>query len=236
MGKLKTIIETVDTPTARVFDYFIQVLIVVSLISFSIETLPGLSAETRSILRWIEIITISIFTLEYLLRILVADNKIKFITSPFGLIDLAAILPFYVTTGLDLRSLRAMRLLRLFRTLKLIRYNKAIQTFHRALLLSREELVLFLAFALLLLFFAGVGIYYFENQAQPELFASIFHSLWWAIITLTTVGYGDVYPITVGGKVFTFFILIIGLGIVAIPTAIFASALNETRKMNNSED
>jgi voltage-gated potassium channel len=92
----------------------------------------------------------------------------------------------------------------------------------------KEQIFLFLFTTLILVYFSAVGIYYFENQVQPEHFSSIFESLWWAIITLTTVGYGDVYPITVGGKVFTFFILMIGLGIVAIPTGIISSALTKT--------
>ena len=115
-----------------------------------------------------------------------------------------AILPFYIAKGVDLRSLRALRLLRLFRAFKLIRYSKAIRRLHKALFIVKEEMVLFFCVTILLMFFSAVGIYYFENEAQPEAFASIFHSLWWGIVTLTTVGYGDVYPITIGGKIFTF--------------------------------
>ncbi len=100
--------------------------------------------------------------------------------------------------------------------------------FTRAIRSSKEEIFLFIFITLILIYFSAVGIYYFENQAQPEHFSSIFDSLWWAIITLTTVGYGDVYPITVGGKVFTFMILMIGLGIVAIPTGIISSALTKS--------
>jgi len=85
-------------------------------------------------------------------------------------------------------------------------------------------------------YLSGVGIYYFENEAQPEAFSSIFHSLWWSVITLTTVGYGDIYPITAGGKIFTFFILIIGLGIVSIPAGLIASALSKARTMESDED
>ena len=124
-----------------------------------------------------------------------------------------AILPFYLALGLDLRFLRSLRFLRLFRVLKLVRYNKAINHFSRAIKSAKEEILLFLFITLLLIYFSAVGIYYFEHEAQPQHFASIFDSLWWAIITLTTVGYGDVYPITVGGRVFTFFILMIGLGL-----------------------
>ena len=91
--------------------------------------------------------------------------------------------------------------------------------------------MLFLCVAVLVLYFAAVGIYYFENETQPETFASVFHNLWWAVATLTTVGYGDVYPVTVGGKIFTFFVLLIGLGIVSVPAGLVASALSKAREM-----
>jgi voltage-gated potassium channel len=150
------------------------------------------------------------------------------------IIDFLAILPFYLALGVDLRSLRALRFLRLFRIFKLMRYNRALAHFSRAINRAKEEILLFLFLTLILIYFSAVGIYYFENTAQPEHFSSIFDSLWWAIITLTTVGYGDVYPITVGGKVFTFFILMIGLGIVAIPTGIISSAL--TKSVDSKEE
>ena len=232
MDRLKQVIEKDDTPAGRYFDFFIQALIVISLISFSVETLPHLSNEMQRFLRWVEVITIAIFTIEYLLRLFVAEKKLRFVFSFFGIVDLIAILPFYVAKGIDLRSLRAFRLLRLFRAFKLLRYSKAIQRLHKAIILVREELVLFFCVALLLLFFSAVGIYYFESDVQPESFASIFHSLWWAVATLTTVGYGDVYPITAGGKIFTFFVLMVGLGIVAVPCGILASALSEARRLD----
>lgn len=93
---------------------------------------------------------------------------------------------------------------------------------------AKEQIILFMVITLILIYFSAVGIYYFENEAQPEHFSSVFESLWWSIVTLTTVGYGDVYPITVGGRIFTFFILLIGLGIVAIPTGIISSALTKS--------
>src|SRR5690606_17900362 len=138
------------------------------------------------------------FTVEYVLRIVLSANKLKFIFGFYGLIDLLAILPFYFGLGVDLRSVRMFRLLRLFRAFKMVRYSRAIRRFHRAFLIAREELVLFVIVALMLLYFSAVGIYYFENPAQPDIFASVFHSLWWSVATLTTVGYGDIYPITVG--------------------------------------
>lgn len=230
MKRIKKIIEHNDTKGGRIFDLFIQSLIVLSLISFSIETLPNKSIGLSKVLNISELVIVIIFSIEYLLRLLISDKKLKFIFSFYGLIDLMAILPFYITTGLDLRSIRAFRLLRLLRTFKLMRYSNAIKRFHRALIISREELILFLFITIILLFLSGAGIYLFENPAQPEVFTSIFESLWWAVSTLTTVGYGDIYPITVGGKIFTSLILMIGIGIVAVPTGILASALAKTRE------
>jgi voltage-gated potassium channel len=231
MPTIKEIIESSDTKLGKAFDLSIQALIVLSLISFSVETLPNLSHETKVTLRVIEVTSVLIFTLEYFSRLIVATNKKRFIFSFFGVIDFFAILPFYLSTGLDLRSLRAFRLLRLIRIIKLARYSKAARRFHRAFILAKEELILFSFSALIILYLAGVGIYYFENPSQPEQFSSIFHSLWWAVATLTTVGYGDITPITVGGKIFTFLILMIGLGIVSMPAGIIASALSKAREM-----
>ena len=150
------------------------------------------------------------------------------------MIDFCAIDPFYISTGLDLRALRGFRLLRLFRVLKLVRYNRAMQRYHRAFAMSREELVLFGFAAAIVLFLAGMGIYYFECPVQPEVFSSVFHSLWWTVITLTTVGYGDMVPVTLGGRLFTFFLLVIGIGVVAVPTAILSSALSKAREEQES--
>ena len=235
MPSIKSIVEENTTFSGRLFDLVCQFLIVVSLISFSVDTLPNLTLETRRLLRYVEIGTVAVFTLEYLLRIIVADHKLRFIFSFFGIVDLLAILPFYLTTGLDLRSIRAVRLLRLFRMFKLVRYSRAVQRFHRAFLIAKEELILFFCVACMLLFFSSVGIYYFENDAQPEAYSSVFQSMWWAIVTLTTVGYGDVYPITVGGRVFTFFVLMVGLGVIAVPTGIVSSALSKAREMERDD-
>lgn len=228
MDKLKSIIETRDTFAGRVFDYIIQFLIIVSIISFSIETLPILSDELRSYLKLLELVIVAIFSIEYLLRIIVSNNSLKFIFSFEGIIDLLAILPFYVRVGIDLRSIRIFRLFRLFRAFKLLRYSKAITRFKSSILFIKAELILFSVTTICLIYLSAVGIYYFENDAQPESFSSVFESLWWAVATLTTVGYGDVYPITIGGKIFTFFILMIGLSIVAIPAGLISSALTRT--------
>ena len=234
-SKLRKIVEQSDSMLGLSFDFFIQFLIILSVITFSIETLPDLKPQTRVILSSIEVFCVIIFTLEYLARIYIAEQKFKFVFSFFGIIDFLAILPFYLSFGVDLRSLRLFRMFRLFRLLKLVRYNKALQHFSKAMVMAKEQIILFMAVTLILIYFSAVGIYYFESEAQPDHFSSIFDSLWWSIVTLTTVGYGDVYPITVGGRIFTFFILLIGLGIVAIPTGIISSSLTKVFQGNTEE-
>lgn len=213
------------------FDYFIQVLILLSLITFTIETLPNNSASTIHILNLFEYTCIIIFTIEYFLRIFVSKNPLRYIFSFYGIIDLLAIFPFYLRGAYDLRALRAFRIFRIFRALKLVRYNQALNRFHLAFKIVKEEIILFFIVTCIFVFLASAGIYFFENQAQPELFSSVIHSGWWAIATLTTVGYGDIYPITVGGKIFTFFILLIGVGIVTVPAGLVASALSKAREI-----
>lgn len=229
--RLRKIVDDNTTKKGRIFDIAIQVLIFISLIAYTIETLQHNSEQTKLILKWIESVSIVIFLIEYFLRIYVAERRLRYIFSFYGLIDFLAILPFFLTKVFDLRSLRAFRIFRIFRAFKLIRYNRALNRFALVAKLIREEVILFLIVTGIFLFLASAGIYYFENQAQPEVFASIFHSAWWAIVTLTTVGYGDVYPITVGGKLFTFFILMLGVGIVTIPAGLVASALTKAREM-----
>ena len=227
---LRKIVIDSDTRIGRNFDLFIQFCIVLSLISFSIETVKNLSESTIIILNWIELATVSIFSVEYVLRVWLSKRKLGYIFSFFGLIDLIAILPFYLSVGIDLRSIRILRLMRLFRILKLASYSDAIQTFQKAYTHIKAELAVFGVFSVLILYISSLGIYIFENEAQPEKFGSIFDSLWWSIVTLTTVGYGDAFPVTVGGKIFTSLIVIIGLGIIAVPTGLFASALSKTIK------
>ena len=213
-----------------VIEHSIQGLIVISIINFTIQTLPNLSASTIQILDFIELVSVLVFSLEYLLRILFSPRPIRFIFSFFGLIDLIAILPFYLSFGADLRSLRAVRLFRLLRLLKFLRYGDTLQNLKDAFKNVKKELILFSFATLLLIYFSSVGIYYFENEAQPEAFSSIFSAMWWSVATLTTVGYGDIYPITAGGKIFSTFVVFIGLGLVAIPTGLVASSLTKALK------
>ncbi|MBW3539505.1 MAG: ion transporter [Planctomycetes bacterium] len=226
---VKGVVEDTDTRAGRAFNLSIQVLIVLSIVSFSVETLPDLSPGLQAVLTAVEAATVAIFTVEYLLRLLVADNRFGYVFSFYGLVDLLAILPFYLSTALDLRALRVLRMLRLFRILKLARYTTALERFRQAFLRVRHELVVFFAATCMVLYVAALGIYTFEREAQPQQFASVFHALWWALTTLTTVGYGDVYPVTAGGRVFAAVVMLVGIGIVAVPSGLMASALTASK-------
>jgi voltage-gated potassium channel len=230
------IIKNQQTKIGLYIDYLIQFLILLSIISFTVETLPGLDQKTIVLLNTFELVSVIIFSLEYLIRIYTSDKKLKFIFSFYGIIDLLAILPFYLSFGFDLRSARILRFLRLFRIIKLVRYNKAISRFSIAFRMIKEELTMFSVVSLILIYISAVGIYYFENAVQPEAFSSIFSSLWWSVVTLTTVGYGDAVPITIGGRIFTFIILMIGLGIIAIPSGMISSALTEARDLERDKE
>ena len=228
---LYDIVEDNTTRNGKYFDFFIQGLILLSLVSFSLETIPDISENIISFLYYLEVFTVSLFSLEYLIRIWVSKKPVSYVFSFFGIIDLLAILPFFLVGFLDLRFLRAFRILRIFRALKIVRYNKAMKRFGLAFMLVKEEIVLFFVCTVILIFITSAGIFYFENEAQPETFKSIFHSAWWSIVTLTTVGYGDIYPITLGGRIFTFFVLMIGVGLVTVPAGLVASALSKAREI-----
>lgn len=209
------------------FNFFIQFLIIVSIVNFTILTLPNLSTKTQEIINGLEVFCVAVFTIEYLLRIYAAKSRVRFFFSFFGLVDLIAILPFYLALGMDLKSLRAIRLFRILRLFKFLRYGNTLEKMKKSFNIIKRELFLFTLATLLLLYFSSIGIYYFENEAQPEVFTSLFDAMWWSVATLTTVGYGDVYPITNGGKIFASAIVFIGLGLVAIPTGLIASSLTK---------
>ena len=232
---LKNLVEINDNRESKIFDITIQVLVVLSIIAFSIETIPNLDTDTINLLYKFEIFSITIFTIEYLVRIYTADKKLSYIFSFYGIVDLLAIAPFYLSFFVDLRSIKAFRLFRLFRLLKLVKYNKTLDRFQKAIYNAKEEFIIFFLLTIIMFYLASIGIYYFENEAQPKVFSSIFDSMWWAVATLTTVGYGDVYPITIGGKIFTTIMLLIGLGIVAIPAGIISSALSQVREEEKSK-
>jgi len=218
-----------DTTTGKRLNGFVRVLIVLSLIAFPLETLPNLAPWFRQSLRAFEVLSVGVFSVEYLLRLYASNPPRRYLLSPLGVVDLLAVLPFYLGLGIDLRSLRVLRLLRLARVAKFARYNAAAARVLGALREAKEELVLFGAVTGAILYLAAVGIYYFESTAQPDTFGSVFDALWWAVITLTSVGYGDAIPITAGGKFFAGIVVLIGIGLVAVPTGILAAALTKSR-------
>ena len=224
---LREIVQESDTKPGRAFDFTVLFLIVFSIITLTVETLPDLPPMAQSVLRVSEVVVTVLFTIEYGLRVATSARKADYFFSFYGIIDLVAILPFYLSLGIDLRALRAVRLLRVFRLYKLTRYTRAMERFGKAIGHAREEAMIFLFATFILLYLSSVGIYYFEHDAQPDTFQSVFHSMWWAVATLTTVGYGDVYPVTLGGKVFTFVVLMCGLGVVAVPAGLVAAALTK---------
>jgi voltage-gated potassium channel len=161
------------------------------------------------------------------------DNQLKgvskYVFSTFGLIDLISILPFFLNqfVKVDGRFLRILRLFRLTRIFKLGRDSSSLKLFVQALRGVKNELKFTLFLSSLAILFSASAIYYLEHEAQPEKFSSITESIWWATVSLATVGYGDVYPITPGGKIFASFISLIGIGIVAIPTGIISASFVE---------
>ena len=228
----KIVIEN-NSKRGKYFDVFIQCLIILSLFSFSIETLPNLNSKLQLFLERFETFSVLVFSIEYVLRVFLTKPAWKYIFSFFGIIDFLAVLPFYLTTGVDLRSIRIFRLFRLFRIFKLFKYNTALDRINSAFSEIKNELIIFIIATIFLLYISAIGIYYFENPVQPEQFKSVFHSMWWAVTTLTPATSGGMFPITVGGRLFTTIIVFIGMGIVAIPTGLLASAFSKTFKKEN---
>ncbi|MXZ49409.1 MAG: ion transporter [Rhodobacteraceae bacterium] len=231
MISLTELVQRHDTKAGRVFEWSIIVLIVVSVLLLIVDSIPDLPQSMRLYLRNTEYIFLGIFALEYILRVLTAPRKSGYIFSFFGIVDLLAFVPFILTMGtIDMRILRVVRLLRIFRIMKLSSYDNALVRFGDALMGMKEEFVIFLFASSLVLLISAAGIWHFEHEVQPEEFSSIISCLWWAIITLATVGYGDLYPITPGGKIFTSIIVMSGMGILAVPAGMVTSALFEVTK------
>ena len=178
-------------------------------------------------IRWIELGILGIFTAEYVLRLWIAERPWKYALSVYGLIDLAAILPFYLAWGTETTALRALRRLRLIRLWKHRAYTRAWIRLAKALKESREEATIFLVASGLTLYIAAVGIHQFEAEAQPEHFGTFTQSLWWAVGLLVDVDYGEIWPATFGGKAFTAVIALIGIAIIAVPAGMVASALTK---------
>ena len=204
-------------------------LIVAYVLAMPLETLQGLPPAAYSALAHFDAVVTALFVAEYCARIWAEERKRDYILSFYGIVDFLAIFPALILPLSGMQELRALRLLRLFRFVKALRYNAAALRFANALKESKEELTIFFVATGIVLYIAAVGIYHFEHEAQPDVFQSVFHALWWAAMTVTTVGYGDVYPITTGGRIFTSIVVLLALGIVAVPAGILATALSAER-------
>ena len=223
---------------SRIFDIFIIVLILISILSVFIMTFQ-LPPRVSGFLNEVEKAAVIIFSVEYLLRIWTADllfpersplrARLKYMVSGMAVIDLLAILPFYLPMVLpvDLLGIRAVRLVRLLRIFKLNRYSEALASIGDVFKRKSREMGVSIFFVFILLTIASLLIYYAEHDAQPDKFSNAFSGLWWAVATLTTVGYGDIYPITVLGRILGAVIAIMGIGMVAIPTGILSAGFVE---------
>lgn len=205
-----------------------QGLIILSALAITLQTVPALPGWADSALYVFEACVLALFLIEYIARIVCARQPLRYIFSFWGVVDLLSCLPALTLVNSQWAVIRSFRLLRLVRLLKLLHANRALHRFETALIGCRGELAVFAFLAGIVLYIAAVGIFIFEHEAQPDVFTSIPRSLWWAVVSFTTVGYGDMYPITAAGRFFTTCILFVGLGVIAVPTAIITSALLNT--------
>ncbi len=229
----------IDVPHERLFNLFLVALIILNVIAEILETVEGIKNQYYYFFVVFEIFSVAVFTIEYVLRIWTITNdkiyskpftgRIKYFFSFFALVDLFSILPFYLVLFLpfDLRFLRLFRLIRIVRVLKLGRYSESLKKFGRVFKNKKEDLFVSLLVVLFLVVLSSSIIYIVENEAQPDKYSNIPDCIYWSFITLTTVGYGDMYPITPLGKLFTIVIAILGLGMIALPTAIISTGFNE---------
>jgi voltage-gated potassium channel len=228
-----------ESPIEQVFNIFLISLISLNVIAIIAESIQEVDIRYKTAFRIFEVISVMIFSVEYLLRIWTATEhaqyrrpilgRIRYIFSPLALIDLTAILPFYIPLiiPLDLRFLRAVRLIRLFRVFKLGRYSESLKTLAAVFRAKRQDLFITAFAVLILLIISSSMMYLIENNVQPKAFSSIPAAMWWGVATLTTVGYGDVYPITIIGKLLGAVIAILGIGLFALPAGILGSGFVE---------
>lgn len=238
-----------DDIASRIVDLSLVGLITLSVVAVVLESIPGVRQAHGPALYWFEVFTVGVFTIEYCLRIWVCvetdpslatpawRQRLRFLVSFHAVIDLLSILPFYLLASgvlgvMDMRFLRAIRLLRI---LKLTRYFSAMNVLFITIRENSRALAASFLILITIMLLAASGMYYFERQSQPEDFGSIPAAMWWAFATLTTVGYGDVTPITVGGKIFGALITVVGVGMVALPTSILASGYSEQLRINTDK-
>jgi voltage-gated potassium channel len=243
MNLRKRVREIVDVAKpgdslSRDFDIFIVTLIGLNVIALILESVKDIRAFSPRLFSIFEFVSVMIFSVEYIGRVWSSveiskyhkpiSGRLRFMMTPLAVVDLFAILPFYLPfTGIDLRFLRIMRMMRIFRVAKLGRYSQSLQMLQRVIMIKKEQLICSLFILLLLVIVAASMLYYAENGVQPEVFSSIPASMWWAIATLTTVGYGDVYPVTGLGKLMASIIAVLGIGMFALPTGILGAGFVE---------
>jgi voltage-gated potassium channel len=225
--------EREDDKVSIFFDFFILILIVVNVAAVIASSHKPFEERFYTQLHIFELVSVIIFTIEYILRLWTAKLKFPDVKHPYikhsfsfmALVDFAAIIPFYLPflIAIDLRFLRILRLFRILRILKLNRYNNSLSLMGQVLKNEKEKLIMTIFIMFMLLLLASSTMFYIENEAQPDNFPNIISTVWWAIATLTTIGYGDVYPVTAIGKVLAGVIAILGIGIIALPTGIISS-------------
>jgi voltage-gated potassium channel len=225
--KLEEIIFGVDTPAGRMFDIGLLVVILLSVTVVLLESVPTLRREHATTLRLAEWGFTALFTAEYVLRLVCTRNPLRYAFSFLGVIDLLAVIPAYFSLMFSgtqsLAVVRSLRLLRAFRILKLTHYVGEARTLMRALRASRPKITVFLVTVVIIVVIVGALMYLIEGEEGG--FTSIPLSMYWAIVTLTTVGYGDIAPKTVPGQMLASLLMILGYGIIAVPTGIVSAEL-----------
>lgn len=227
-----------DDRASRIFATGMLALIFLNVIAVVAGSVKGVEARWGAFLHAFEVVSVVIFTIEYLGRLwaCTADERfhggvagrVRFAFQGMSLVDLLSILPFYLPfVHADLRSLRALRLLRLFRIVKILRYYSRLNLIRRVFEAKKEELILTSILIVLLLVVSSSVLFYCENPVQPDVFSSIPATMWWAVTTFTTVGYGDIYPVTLLGKLFAGIVAILGIGMFALPTGILSAGFVE---------
>ena len=230
--QMHQIIYEADTPAGKIFDIILLVLILLSVILVMLDSVSWIRLEHETLLDQFEWIITVVFSAEYIARIIVVRKPFKYITSFYGIIDLLSILPKYISLifvgGSSLVALRALRLLRVFRILKLSRYIGESNFLMASLWASRAKIGVFLFTVLILCIIFGTIMYLIEGEENG--FTSIPRAIYWCIVTLTTVGYGDIAPMTPLGRFLASFIMIMGYGIIAVPTGIVTSEMSYRHK------
>lgn len=221
------------------FDKTIYALILLSIASIIAESVEEFNSKYGEYLSIFETFTYLVFSVEYIYRVVESIQKKswkRYVFSFFGIIDLLAIIPFFLPLfiAIDSRSIRVLRLARLVTIVKIGRHNKALNTLISVVNSVRVEVGLTLFTSIIAVVFAGMLMYYAEHETQPEVFKDMLQSIWWAVATLTTIGYGDIYPVTGLGKLIASSLAFIGIGLVAIPAGLISAAYVEQLKESKS--